>query len=106
MQKTSRPSGIPAAAIMVEPHARHTTTNLRNAARLMYRYGVPFDKKALITTDQHQSTYIESPVFKERCIKELGYEPHALLGRTSTFDLEWAPRIDSLQFDSADPLDP
>jgi len=98
--------GIPASAVIVEPHARHTTTNLRNAARLMYRYGMPFDRKALITTDQYQSTYIESPVFKERCIKELGYEPHALLGRTTTFDLAWTPRIDSLQFDSADPLDP
>jgi DUF218 domain len=31
--------GVPADSIIVEPHARHTTTNLRNAARLMYRYG-------------------------------------------------------------------
>jgi uncharacterized SAM-binding protein YcdF (DUF218 family) len=32
--------GIPAAAILVDPHARHTTTNMRNAARLLYRYGM------------------------------------------------------------------
>lgn len=32
---------IPAHAILIEPHARHTTTNLRNAARLLYRYGFP-----------------------------------------------------------------
>ncbi len=37
--------GIPARAIIVEPHARHTTTNFRNAARLVYRYGIPADKK-------------------------------------------------------------
>jgi uncharacterized SAM-binding protein YcdF (DUF218 family) len=43
--------GIPADSIIVDPHARHTTTNMRNAARLMYRYGIPFDKTALVTTD-------------------------------------------------------
>ncbi len=37
--------GIPASAIIVDPHARHTTTNMRNAARLMYRYGFPFEKR-------------------------------------------------------------
>jgi hypothetical protein len=36
--------GIPEDAIIVDPHARHTTTNMRNAARLMYRYGVPSTK--------------------------------------------------------------
>jgi hypothetical protein len=46
--------GIPADAILIDPHARHTTTNIRNAARLIYRYGIPFDKRALISTDPHQ----------------------------------------------------
>lgn len=97
---------IPADAILTDPHARHTTTNLRNAARQIYRYGVPFDKKALITTDPSQSGYIESPVFTERCAKELGYQPHKLLGRTSPFDLEFLPQIESLHADTMDPLDP
>src|SRR5262249_42281975 len=35
--------GVPANAVIVDPHARHTTTNMRNAARLMYRYGMPFE---------------------------------------------------------------
>jgi hypothetical protein len=98
--------GIPAGAILIDPHARHTTTNMRNAARLMYRYGMPFDKKALVTTDPGQSQNIESAGFEKRCIDELGYVPQRILGRTSPFDLEFRPMLDSLQADPQDPLDP
>lgn len=97
---------MPAAAVIVEPHARHTTTNLRNAARLMYRYGIPFGAKALITTDSFQSTYIEGQAFAKRCEQELGYQPVTVLRRASAFDLEFTPRLESLQIDSMDPLDP
>jgi len=98
--------GIPAEAILIDPHARHTTTNLRNAARQIYRYGIPFDKVALITTDTDQSQYIESMGFAGRCMKELGYKPYQLRARISPFDLEFIPVIDSLQADAMDPLDP
>jgi hypothetical protein len=98
--------GIPAEAIIVDPHARHTTTNMRNAARLIYRYGIPFDKKALVTTDPQQSDYIENPTFEKRCLNELGYLPYRLVRRTSAFDLEFLPQIESLQADPTDPLDP
>jgi hypothetical protein len=98
--------GIPADAILIDPHARHTTTNMRNAARLMYRYGMPFDKKALVTTDLGQSQSIESAAFAKRCMDELGYVPQQILGRTSPFDLEFRPTLDSLQADPQDPLDP
>ena len=98
--------GIPADAIVIDPHARHTTTNMRNAARLMYRYGFPFGKKALVSTDSSQSSYIESAVFPKRCVDELGYMPYKLLGRISVFDLEFLPEIASLQADPLEPLDP
>ncbi len=98
--------GIPADAIIVDPHARHTTTNMRNAARLIYRYGVPFDKKAVVSTDPQQSTYIEGAPFAKRCMDELGYMPYKILGRTSPFDLEFLPTADSLQSDPQDPQDP
>lgn len=98
--------GIPADAILIDPQARHTTTNLRNAARQIYRYGIPFDKPALITTDTDQSRYIENAGFAERCMKELGYKPFQLRSRISPFDLEFVPVIDSLQADARDPLDP
>jgi hypothetical protein len=98
--------GIPADAILVDPHARHTTTNLRNAVRLMYRYGLPFGAKALVTSDMGQSKSIESPLFEKRCLNELGYMPVKVLGRVSPFDLEVRAVIDSLQSDPGDPLDP
>lgn len=98
--------GIGPESILVDPHARHTTTNMRNAARLLYRYGAPFEKLALVTTDASQSTYIEGEVFSKRCIDELGYLPYKIVKRLSPFDLEWLPQIDSLQADARDPLDP
>ena len=98
--------GVPAEAILIEPHARHTTTNLRNAARLMVRYGIPLEKKALVTTDSYHSAYVESEGFAKRCEQELGYQPVTLLGRVSPFDLAFTPRVESLQIDPMDPLDP
>lgn len=97
---------IPANAILIEPHARHTTTNLRNAARLMFRYGIPFDKDALIVTSESQSRYTEGPVFAERNLKELGYLPARIGARVSGFDLIFRPEILSLHRDALDPLDP
>jgi len=98
--------GIPADAIIVDPHARHTTTNMRNAARLMYRYGIPFDKTALVTTDPWQSQNIESRDFDKRCRDELGYVPQKILSRISAFDLAFLPMRDSLQANPLEPLDP
>lgn len=101
-----RDFGIPEDAILVDPQARRTTTNLRNAARLLYRDGIPFDHKGLILTDQLHSATIEAPAFAQRCIRDFGYEPVRLGARISPFDLEFIPRIDSLQADANDLLDP
>jgi hypothetical protein len=98
--------GVPADAILIEPHARHTTTNLRNVSRLMYRYGIPFDRPSLLVTDMSHSNTIGSPEFVERCTRELGYVPFEIGKRLSRFDLEWLPKIEALQADSRDPLDP
>lgn len=101
-----RDFNVPADAIIIEPHARHTTTNLRNAARLIYRYGIPFERKVLVTTDSFQSAYIESDGFARRCDQELRYQPANVLARISPFDLEITNRIESLQINPMDPLDP
>lgn len=99
--------GVPGAAILIDPHARHTTTNLRNAAREIYRYGLPFNRMALIVTDRYQGAYMESTQFAHRCEDELGYLPYQVLRRSSGFDLEWLPNKDALQIDAAgDLLDP
>lgn len=98
--------GVPAKAILVEPHARHTTTNFRNAARLMHRYGVPLNQDALVVTSDSQSRYVEARGFTDRCLKELGYAPFVLGARVSPFDLVFRPVLTSLQLDALDPLDP
>lgn len=98
--------GIPEDAILVDPYARRTTTNLRNAARLMYRYGIPFERKGLILTDQLHSASIETADFRERCVRDFGYEPVRLASRISPFDLEFVPLIESLHADASDLLDP
>jgi hypothetical protein len=97
---------IPESAILIDPHARHTTTNMRNAARIMYRYGMPFSATALVTTDQAQSASMERPEFEQRCMREMGHMPVRILRRISAFDLEFVPRIEALHSDPGDPLDP
>ena len=91
---------VPAEAILIDPHARHTTTNLRNAARLSFRYGMPENAPMLITSDQSQSAYITGTVFRDRCLKELGYLPGTIGKRLSRFDVEFVPGIDSLHADA------
>ncbi len=97
---------VPESAILVDPHARHTTTNLRNAAREIYRYDIPMTKPVLVVSDQGQIRSIASESFADRCLKELGYLPYRLVNQLSETDLVILPRIESLQVDPMDPLDP
>jgi len=96
---------IPENAIIMEPHARHTTTNLRNCARLMFRYGMPIDKPGLVCTVKSQSYYI-TDVLLERCKKELGYYPYKNGKRLSDTESEFYLNTVSLQIDFDEPLDP
>jgi hypothetical protein len=98
--------GIPANRVILEPYARHTTTNLRNATRRMVALGIPLDRSTLIVTDAEQSKYIESPTFTHRNRQELGYLPGAVGRRLSVYDLEFQPSRLSLRHDPRDPLDP
>jgi len=97
---------IPATAILLEPYARHTTTNLRNASREVFDYGLPSDKPMLVVSDEVQSNYIESATFLDRTRKELGYLPVTLGKRLSPTELEAMPSARSLYVDAGDPLDP
>ena len=98
--------GIPENKILVDPHARHTTTNMRNIGRLIFYYGIPEAKKALVTTTKSQSEYVASTQFATRCKTELSHIPLTLFNRTSERDLEFTPKIEVLHLDSSDPLDP
>jgi len=97
---------IPEHAILVDPHARHTTTNFRNASRLIFRYGIPSNKPALATTTMHQSYYITEMSLDERCKRELGYVPYEIVKRLNKHDVVWLPKINALHADPSDPLDP
>ena len=97
---------LPEAAVLIDPHARHTTTNMRNAAREIFRDHLPMNKPALVVTDPAQTGYIAGQPFADRCLKELGYLPYQIVSRPSSTSLVFLPRIDSLQQDPLDPLDP
>ncbi|WP_217907251.1 YdcF family protein [Janthinobacterium sp. PC23-8] len=98
--------GVPAESIIIEPYARHTTTNLRNVTRRLAAMGAPLDKDGLIITNVEQSRYIESSEFTVRNLKELGYAPGAIGARLSPTELTFRPSLKSLRIDPADPLDP
>jgi hypothetical protein len=96
---------VPEAAIIVDPHARHTTTNMRNAVREMFRYGIPTDKPGLVISNSGQVASIMVGQLP-RCERELGYAPYRIVGKNSDTEAVFLPLIDSLEQDPADPLDP
>ena len=97
---------IPEQSILIEPHARHTTTNFRNAARLAFRYGLPADLKALVTSSEDHIAITTKDSFRIRCSTELGYFPLEFINRISPVAAEFKPSVASLFFDANDPLDP
>lgn len=98
--------GVPADAILIEPYARHTTTNLRNATRLLMAMGAPLDDDALIVCNPQQSAMIESVQFTKRNADELGYQPGQIGRRFSPTELAFRPSRTSARIDPRDPLDP
>lgn len=98
--------GVPADAIVIEPYARHTTTNLRNAARLLMAMGAPMDKDTVVVCNPGQSAAIGSAQFVQRNLAELGYEPGKVGARVSPTELEFRPSALSARIDPRDPLDP
>ncbi len=98
--------GVPESAILVDPYARHTTTNLRNAVRELFAYGAPTTGHVLIVTDLFQSAYIASPGFGTRCDDELFYRPFAGLQVLTTTDTCMTMAPASLTIAASDPLDP
>jgi hypothetical protein len=97
---------IPETSILIEPHARHTTTNFRNAARLAFRYRIPTDRTALVTSSEDHIASSTSDEFRTRNLNELGYFPMEFIKRISPVEAEFKPSVASLFFDANDPLDP
>jgi len=97
---------IPEEHILIEPHARHTTTNLRNAARLYQKYGFPIDKTHIVVTNNSHSQYVSSENFTERCMQELGYLPAEIKSRINATAVEFLPLKTAMQQNPLEPLDP
>jgi hypothetical protein len=97
--------GVPADRIAVEPRARHSTTNLRNAGRFMIAHGFA---EGLIVTSPDQSFYFSEPdisTFTIRCEKELGYRVGDL-GFVDLWRTGFRPSRKCLTIDPSDPFDP
>ncbi|HTF17815.1 MAG TPA: YdcF family protein [Chryseolinea sp.] len=97
---------IPASAIIAEPQARHTTTNIRNSVRLMIRYGIPTDGPSLFVTSMSQTKYSAADSFDARNKRELGYTPYTRKKQLTNHVIEFYPVMECLHMDPYDPLDP
>lgn len=98
--------GIPADAIVIDPYARHTTTNLRNATRRLIAMGAPLDRDILVVSNAPHIDAIASPAFVDRNRRELGYQPAVAGERVASTAIAMRPSGDSLRVDPGDPLDP
>ena len=97
---------VPEDAVIVDPHARHTTTNLRNAARILWRDGAPVDRKVLVVSDDAQTAYIASAAFDARNRTETGVLPYSDKKQLGRFEVEILPAAEALRLNPLDPLDP
>ncbi len=95
---------IPENAILVDPHARHTTTNMRNIAREMMEYGMPLDKPGLYSSDVAQTFYVLH--LDTRCQTDLGYVPYRTVQSLSDNDDCFLPAAESMFYDARDERDP
>lgn len=96
---------IPVWAVIFEPYARHTTTNLRNTNRIIFAGKMPPGKPVLIVTDAAQTNYINGAM-KDKVVKELGYTPFSAMKKISATETEYLPSENSRQINAMDPLDP
>jgi DUF218 domain len=114
MKKELVSMGFPADRILVEARARHSTTNLRNAARQMRAYRMT---RAVITTGGggvlgtelfDQDFYFSNPglsTFHSRCESELGYRVGELRS-AGDYHTEFVPSPDVVRINYRDALDP
>lgn len=99
--------GIPSDVIIMEPHARHTTTNVRNASRILIRRGVPLEIRVLTISSPLHILVVASPLFAARCLNEMGYVPYKeMKPGKNKYECSFALNEDVLQIDATDPLDP
>jgi hypothetical protein len=92
--------------IIIEPHARHTTSNIRNTVRILFRNGIPMDKPMLASSSEEHINGVSSSTFAARCQRELGLVPYKLGKRIELNFVELYPLPNALQINPIEPLDP
>lgn len=97
---------IPEDHIIIEPHARHTTSNIRNCARIIYRTGIPFNKPMLVSSSEQHISTVASDAFVQRCQRELNLVPYELGKRIAPNFVELYPLPNALQINPVEPIDP
>lgn len=97
---------IPEKAIIVEPYARHTTTNLRNSTRLMLNYGFDISQKSMIVSYELHIKSIDNNSFNERFLRELGYLPGKITKIENQYLLDFYPSYKMKHINPFEPLDP
>ncbi|HEX7756606.1 MAG TPA: YdcF family protein [Niabella sp.] len=97
---------VPAGAIITEPHARHTTTNIRNANRIIFENRIAPDKPVLGVSDSSHIQYIAGKNFERVCRRDLKYLPFDRMKKLSDETVVFYPAARSLQINTGDPLDP
>lgn len=96
--------GLLEEQIIMDPYARHSTTNLRNAARIMLTHSL---NRALIVTSRDQNFYFGFPgisTFNARSKKDLGYKIGKLSYKTAFTSL--LEPDNNVFIRGTDPLDP
>lgn len=101
--------GVNSDQILVDPYARHSTTNLRNAGRMMRSLGMT---RGLIVTGFDRSTFSQAfyfghpllSTFALRCQTELGYSIGEL-DRVDDYHIAFYPSADVTTPSYDDPLD-
>lgn len=96
--------GLSPEQVAIDPYARHSTTNLRNAGRFLLAHGV---RRALVVSSFPQSFYFGVPwlsTFHARCRVELGFEVGQLRWRgPHATELEPDPAVFRRGSDPRDP---
>lgn len=97
---------IPADAVIIEPYARHTTTNIRNANRILIENKFPLNKPVLGVSSRSHIDYIVGQNFVRVFRRDIGVVPFTGMQRVSECEASYLPAMLSMQINSEEPLDP
>ncbi len=97
---------VPAQVIIMEPHARHTTGNVRNTNRIILKQKIPADKPILGVSSKGHIDYIADERFISACKRDFDLVPFTRMKRLSDTTVSYYPDSSSLQVNTTAPLNP